>query len=127
MSHTPALEKIREQAVRIGAVPHLLTQSADGRPHAVAVEIAWDEDALRLTAGKRSATNVATQRLVSVLWAAAAAGEYSLIIDAEGEVHRSGGQTEIVLKPTRAVLHRPGLPNGPGKTNCGADCVPLLG
>ena len=66
MSHTPALEKIREQAVRIGAVPHLLTQSADGRPHAVAVEIAWDEDALRLTAGKRSATNVATQRLVSV-------------------------------------------------------------
>ena len=71
--------------------------------------------------------NATARPNVSLLWPPNELGGYSLIVD--GDVtHTEGtgnGDNVVVVRPSRAVLHRPA--DGPAPADgCGADCVPLL-
>jgi hypothetical protein len=121
------LEKLRAELEHYASPPHLLSSGDDGRPHAVATNIAWDGDHLLLSAGKRSLANIAARKFVSVLWCAPSSAAYSLIVDGEAELCGSGEQAQVRLTITRAVLHRPGAPVSTSASGCGSDCVPLFG
>ena len=118
-------EKLRDELTRYVSPPQLLSTGDDGRAHAVAVNVSWDGDQLLVSAGKRSLANVAARRLLSVLWAAPSADDYSLIVDGEGVINDSGSQLQVRVTITRAVLHRPGAAAQPSA--CGSDCRPLFG
>ena len=121
------LSKLRAQLANYSNPAHLLSSGDDGRPHAVAVGVSWDGDRLLLSTGRRSLANIAARKPVSVLWAAASADDYSLIVDGDGEVTGSGEHAQVRITITRAVLHRPGTPLTPAASVCGSDCVPLFG
>jgi hypothetical protein len=128
MSIAVDIEALAERVVEFGPHPYLLTTSDDGRPHAVAVTVTWDGPRLRAGVGRRSADNAGLQPLVSLLWAPVESGGYSLIVDGtaiidasgSGDATGSGSGSEILVTPTRAVLHRP----APGQ-NAGSDCAPV--
>jgi hypothetical protein len=102
------INNLRSECARFGANPYLLTQSNDGRPHAVAVSIEWHEESIVTSAGARSTANVAAHSLLSLLWPPIDAGGYSLIVDGDGHVIGSDSDARISVTPTRGVLHRPG-------------------
>jgi len=60
MSEALPIDQLREESVRFGSNPYLLTQGDDGRPHAVAVSIEWQGDRILTSTGTRSAPNVAS-------------------------------------------------------------------
>ena len=109
------LQKLHEEVARFGPSPYLLTVSDDGRPHATAVTIGWDGDALVAGVGQRSAANATARPEVSLLWAPIDADGFSLIVDGAAEVHGE----QVAVHPEAAVLHRQRA-DGPG-----SDCVRL--
>ena len=124
MSIAVDLSELRGRLVEYRAAGYLLTVGGDGRPHCVSVSIAWDGDLLVTRPGNSSVRNAEARRLVSLLLPAAALGDYSLIVDAEvvaAILSGEGGNT-VTLRPTKAVLHRPGSGVEPG---CGSDCIPV--
>jgi hypothetical protein len=122
MSISVELERVRDEASqRAGA--YLLTVSEDARPHVVAVTVDWDGESLVMGAGRSSARNATARSDVTVLWPPAESGGYSLIVDGDAEVAPSDDGGQVTVRPTRAVLHRPGTGSAPG---CASDCVPLL-
>jgi hypothetical protein len=125
MSVPVSLEKLRAEVARYGATPFLLSVSDDARPHSVSVAVAWDGDALVTNPGKRTRANVASRPLLSLLWAPIEPGGYALIVDAEGSLRGEGDAARVLVRPTRAVLHRPATPETVVKDGCSADCVPL--
>jgi hypothetical protein len=127
MSEMLPIARLREESTRFGTSPYLLTQSDDGRPHAVAVSIEWQGDRILTSTGTRSAANVAEHPLLSLLWPPIETGGYSLIVDGDGCVIGSGSDVRISVTPTRGVLHRPGASPASAARGCGSDCIPLLG
>jgi hypothetical protein len=123
MSKPVALEQLRSETTRFALAPYLLTVSDDARPHAVAVAVAWEGDALAMEVGKRSASNAGARPQVSVLWPPNQPGGYSLIVD--GSAAPAGGG-RVVVTPTRAVLHRPAAGTEVTAAGCSADCKPIL-
>jgi hypothetical protein len=115
---------IKEQ----GTAGYLLTVGPDGRPHTVGVALSWNDDLLVAAPGNSTRANATARPLVALLWPPASPGGYSLIADAEVvEASGSGkGDNRVVLRPTKAVLHRP-VAGGPetGADGCGSDCVPV--
>jgi hypothetical protein len=126
MSIPVALEKLRAEAERYGATPYLLTVSDDGRPHSVSVAANWRAGAFVAKTGKRTAANAASRRLVSLLWAPIEPGGYSLIVDGEASVEGAGDDAQVVVRPTRGVLHRPAASPAAIPEGCSADCKPVL-
>ncbi len=126
MSKNVALDDLRSASARFGVHPYLLTQGNDGRPHAVAVSIEWQEDRIVSSAGTQSAANAAARPLLSLLWPPCEAGGYSLIVDGEGQVIGSGTDAQVLITPTRGVLHRPGPSPEAAARGCKSDCVPLF-
>jgi hypothetical protein len=110
------LDKLRDEVDRRGFTPYLLTVSSDGRPHAVALPVAWDGDCLIGAAGRTTAANVAAHPVVTLLWPPVELDGYTLIVDGEGVV--DGEQVRV------EPLHRP----APGASikSCGHDCVPVF-
>ena len=127
MSKSIHINDLRTECARFGANPYLLTQGDDGRPHAVAVSIEWQEDCVLTTTGTKSAANVAARPLLSLLWPPIEVGGYSLIVDGDGHVIGSGSDVRISVTPTRGVLHRPGTSPASAARDCGSDCIPLVG
>jgi hypothetical protein len=127
MSKSLDINNLHAECVRFGASPYLLTQSDDGRPHAVAVSIEWHDDRLITNTGKQSTANVVARPLISLLWPPIEAGGYSLIVDGDGQVIGSGSDARISVTPTRGVLHRPGKSSASAARGCSSDCIPLLG
>ena len=117
MSLPVPIDKLRHEIGEFGRQAFLLTVTDDARPHAVAVAPGWDGDRLRVSAGKTSRRNASDRSDVTLLWPGAAAGDFSLIVDATAIVDDAA--ETVTLAPTRAVLHRP----APGGT--GSDCVDL--
>ena len=100
---------------------YLMTVTADGRPHAVAVQPRLAGGVLQVAElGNRSLTNAQERPRVSLLWPPADIDGYSLIVDGEAQVDGGGLQ----LTPTRAVRHRP-HGDGSGVTGCDSDCLPI--
>jgi len=117
MSVGVSLERLRAEVERFGSSPYLLTVTADGRPHAVAVTVSWEGDALVVGAGSKTVANAAERPAVTLLWPALEARGYTLIVDG---VARAGGVDQLMVQPGKAVLHRQ-KQDGPG-----SDCVGVL-
>jgi hypothetical protein len=78
--------------------------AAGGPAHVVSADAELHDGRFRLPAGRTTRANAAAQATVTLLWAPAPGGPYSLIVDGEATVD---GDTETVeVVPTRAVLHR---------------------
>ena len=127
MSIPVALGELHAAIAERGPGVYLLTVSDDARPHAVHVVVRWEDDALAIEVGKRSAANAAARPAVSLLFPVRTADDYSLIVDGTATVvEATGAQPRLRILPTQAVLHRPAATPDPSST-CAADCVPLLG
>ena len=122
MTSLQSFLSLRVEAERLGTVPYLLTSGADGCPHAIAVSVTWQDDALSVNAGRKSLANAAARPLVSIMWPAPNAASYGLFVDGACDVRG----TQVVITPTRAVLHRAGEAATTNTSGCGSDCVPLL-
>lgn len=102
---------------------YLLTASAHGAPHAVAVVPTLEGSVLVIDGiGRRTRDNLLEQPAVGLVWPPREERDYSLIVDGqaalEGELLR--------ITPTRAVLHRPARRPGPVEQGaCGSDCAEL--
>jgi hypothetical protein len=127
MSIPVELTELHETLQTLERPPYLLTVDGDGRAHCVAVTYEWRGDELALAAGNRTLANATARPNVSLVWPPNEVGGHSLIVD--GDVtHAEGtstGDNVVVVRPSRAVLHRP-ADGPPAADGCGADCVPLL-
>jgi hypothetical protein len=121
VSVSVSLERLRDEVVRYGAHPFILTVSDTGRPHAVAATVAWEGDELVGGCGRSTAANAGARPEISFLWPPYEAEGYSLIVDGVAEVD----DQQIRLRPTRAVLHRSAPSPDPLKA-CSSDCVTVL-
>jgi hypothetical protein len=119
------LDRLKDETDRYGHSAYLLTTGDDGRPHAVAAAVVWDGDRLVATPGNRTRHNAGERPLVSLLWPPAERDGYTLIVDATAEVADRAGRPEVILIPTRGVLHRPGTAPAV-RPSCTSDCIPLL-
>ena len=128
MSISVELEALRDAITDTDRAPYLLTVADDGRPHSVAVTCEWRGNELAMPVGNRTLANAQARELVSLLWPPREPDGYSLIVDATvtGTRGSGGGDNELVVQPTRAVLHRPAAPTSASTAGCGSDCVPLL-
>jgi hypothetical protein len=126
MSVPVGIDSLRAEVSRFGTAPYLLTVAADGRPHSVSVSIEWDGDVLVAKCGQRTLGNVAARPLVSLLWAPAEAGGYSLIVDGDGAVRGQGADARAEIRPTKGVMHRPAAGPPPEGASCSDDCKPVL-
>ena len=99
---------------------YLLTSSAAGKaPHAVAVQPVVADDHIRVDGlGRRTRANADACAAVALVWVPATIGQYSLIVDGQASPGAGDG---LVIRPTRAVLHRP-APGSVEDSACGADC-----
>jgi hypothetical protein len=118
MSVPVDLSGLRDEVANFGPAPYLITITADGRPHAVAVGVEWDGPLLSAGAGSTTWRNVAERPAVSLLWPPTSAGGYSLIVDGRARAEATGER--VVIEPLKAVLHRR---RAEGR---GSDCVSVL-
>ncbi len=114
-------------AGRLAAYPfgYLLTVTAGGEAHAVAVQPRLVDGLVHLDGvGTHSIANLAERPTISLIHPPADFDGYTLIVN--GTARRTGDST-VEVEPTRAVLHRPHALEhaGAGAGGCGSDCVPL--
>jgi len=69
--------------------------------------------------GRHSLGNATANANVTLVWAPAAATDYSLIVDGEAAVDGE----QIVVTPRKAILHRPA--RDPSGARTGNDCQPV--
>ena len=98
-----SLDELKQRIDEYGSTPFLITSSDDGRPHVVSVQVRVDGDDIVAAAGSTTRSNVAARRAATLLWPSPDGGPYSLIVDGEGRV--DDATSEVVVRPTRAVLH----------------------
>jgi hypothetical protein len=130
MSIPVEMAALHERLEEYGPRGYLLTAGPDGRPHTVGVGVRWDEGLLVTAPGNTSVANASARPLVALLWPAPEAGGYSLIVDAEVVKALSSGEGDnsVVVRPTKAVLHRPAPDVAPGESlqpGAAHDCVPV--
>ena len=107
----------------------MVTVASDGRPHvARASVVARDGSSVVVTGpGRKTRAHVAAGSTVTVLWSPADNNDHTLVVDGRGETH---DEETMVVRPTRAVLHRP-APERPAGAEpeptgaCTADCVEI--
>jgi hypothetical protein len=102
---------------------YLMTTSAKGAPHAVAVAAVLQGGGLVVNGiGRRTRENVLARPAVGLIWPPQSEADYSLIVDGQAVVTNESLQ----ITPTRAVLHRPAPSPQPTVSGaCGSDCVEL--
>lgn len=123
MSIAVGLDRLREEVDRLGSHAFALTVSDDGSPHAVAVSVTWDDGGLAASVGSRTAANARARPAVSLLWAAPDAAGFSLIVDGTADAPPGPDGGRLVLRPSRAVLHRARLAADGSTTS---DCQTVL-
>jgi hypothetical protein len=125
MSVPVALDELRDEVARSGAVAFLLTVSDGTSPHAVSAAPTWDGDVLVVEAGRTTARNASAAPSVTLLWPRSGE-DYSLIVDGSAVVDADAGTVRIT--PTRGILHRSVLASAPdGHTDGDAPrCITVL-
>jgi hypothetical protein len=114
MSIAVPLSELAAAAAGQASFAYLLTVTDDATAHAVAVTVAFDDDALVCDAGRTSCANAIARPRVSFVWPPGAPGDYSLIVDGDASV----ADSTIRVTPVRAVRHRPA-------SGGGNDCAPV--
>jgi hypothetical protein len=100
---------------------YLVTVGDEGRSHLLAVLPELDSDGFTIGGvGKHSLANVVTHPTATLVWPPASPDGFSLIVDGQAAGNADG---EIVLTPTKAILHRPAV-DAAGKRT-GSDCAPV--
>ena len=122
MSIKVAMQQLADALTRY-RFAYLLTVGDDARAHVVAVTTTLADDTLLVAGlGRRTRANLAARPSVTLVWPPADPSDYSMIVDGVGSLRGD----ELAVAPTRAVLHRPALPQttttGGG---CESDCVEL--
>ena len=113
-----------EVATRRYRWAYLLTVRDDMRPHIVAVNPEWVDDAMVIEVGGGTARNAAARSVVTLCYPPVDDGGYSLIVD--GDATADVDRSTVRFAPTGAVLHRPAAPGfGGSSTGCGNDCEPV--
>ena len=125
MSIPVSLQKLRAASEERGPSAYVLTVSDNGSPHAVRGPVHWEGEVLAADVGKHSVANATVRPSVSLLYPVRSEGDYSLIVDGTAAVASSAIGQRLLVTPTRAVLHRPGVAPDP-TSSCTADCVPLF-
>ncbi len=102
---------------------YLLTIGDNERAHVVAVHPTLASDILVVEdPGRKTRANLATRPAVTLVWPPTDPSDYSLIVDGAGSMR--DGKLAVTL--TRAVLHRPALPQAiPTGRGCASDCIEL--
>ena len=102
------IDRLRKLISRRGSFAFLITVGSDGRPHSVAVEVSWLDDRLVMGAGNVSVANARARPLVSLLWPAKSSKNSSLMVNGTvtSATGTGAGDNQVVVSPTRAVLHR---------------------
>ena len=121
---TPMTMKVElgELAERLGeyTFAYLVTVGDEGRAHLLAVLPELGGDALTIGGvGKHSLANVATHPTATLVWPPASAGR--LQPDRRRLGGAGDGDGEIVVTPTKAILHRPAVDTAGQRT--GSDCA----
>ena len=119
------LDRLGEAIADRGPGAYVLTVSSDGRPHAVYLDVVWNDGRLVAEVGNSTAANAKARPEISLLFPVRAAGDYSFFVDGRASVESSDGINRLVLRPTRAVFHRHGPAPDPN-SSCAADCLPVL-
>lgn len=122
MSVSVPLPELAEELGRRSMPAYVMTSTGAKAPHASAAFLRFDGRVLIAGCGDTMAGNLATQPSASVIVPPDEPDGYTLIVDATATVV-SAEEREVHLRPTGAVLHRPGP--GSGGTGCGHDCQPL--
>lgn len=122
MSIPVELTALAEAVAARTMAPYLLTSDDDGRPHATAITLRWEDGELIGPCGRSTARNGTARPTVSLLWPPNTPGEYSLIVDADMVVD---DDRLARLAPTHAILHRPAAVPDPS-TDCAHDCQTVL-
>ncbi|HVW33533.1 MAG TPA: pyridoxamine 5'-phosphate oxidase family protein [Acidimicrobiia bacterium] len=122
MSVKVQLEEVRDQVEACRSCAFLLTVTEGGQPHAVSVDVTWQDGALVGGAGRRTAANAERSPEVSLLWPQSGREGYALIVDGTAEVRPDGDTAIVTVQPTGAVLHV--LPEARGQ---GPGCVAIMG
>ncbi|MCV7315978.1 MULTISPECIES: pyridoxamine 5'-phosphate oxidase family protein [Mycobacteriaceae] len=102
---------------------YVISVSDHYRAHTATVAPTFDGALLHVgTIGRHTRTNVEAHRDVTLLWPPRATGGYSLIVDGHAE-----SVEPLVVRPTRAVLHRPATEDSVS-TTCSPDydCVDFV-
>jgi hypothetical protein len=99
--------ELDDLAVTLADYPwgYLITVSPDQRAHSLAVPTDFHDGALHAAAGRSTRANGAARPAVTMVFPHPEPGKYTLIVDGDLEVH----DTEVVVRPTSAILHRPAL------------------
>ena len=125
MSVPVELTELADQIATRSMGPYLLTSDDDGRPHATAITLRWEDGELVGPCGRSSGRNAVARPSVSLLFPPDAPGGYSLIVDADATIDDVGDSRLARLRPTHAILHRPAEVPDP-TTDCAHDCRPVL-
>jgi pyridoxamine 5'-phosphate oxidase-like protein len=120
-----ALHRLQEAVAERGPGAYVLTVSTDGRPHAVYLNVGWQDDRLVVDVGGSTAANVKARPEISLLFPVRNAGDYSFFVDGRAIVESRDGVNRLTVTPTRAVFHRHGPAPDP-TSSCAADCLPVL-
>jgi hypothetical protein len=101
---------------------YLVTVGSAGSAHVLAVLPELGGDALSIGGvGKHTLANVTTHPTATLVWPPSSPDGFSLIVDGSATV--SAGDGEIVVTPTKAILHRPAVDTAGKRT--GSDCAQL--
>jgi hypothetical protein len=110
------------RAIRRHRLAYLITVDGDGRAHVATATPAVVGGHLCVPGlGRGSRAAVATRPAVTLLWPPAEAHGHSLIVDGVGELRGD----DLIVAPTRAVLHRPAAEPSSDADGCRADCIEL--
>lgn len=111
---------------------YLITVMESGHPNPVPVMPVLNGDTVHVTAigGRKSRSNLARSKDVTLLWPPVIPGEYTIICDGVAEVSDPGtpgddALASLTFVPSRAVLIRVATPASPGETPCYSDCMDL--
>jgi hypothetical protein len=103
-----SLSELPAEIEKFTRAPYLLTVSDDGRPHCVAIAVAWHDDDLAMRPGNRTLANSTARPSVSLVWSPDDPGGHSLIVDAT-VIAAVATDNFLTVRPTNAILHRPAV------------------
>ena len=115
---------LHDAIAEYGTDAYLLTISADG-PHTSHVSVAQDGGQLTCALSKSAARNIDGQPCVSLLWPPLEKGGYSIVMNAKAAKTGADGVPMATLSLTKAVFHRPGVPQAGSTGPCPSDCKPI--